>query len=105
MRDSLPTTWLDLGIALLGGAALGVVFFGWLWLTVRHIVGAEGGLAILVASYLGRCAVLFLGLWWIGQGDPIRLLAAGGAIIAIRSLGVWAPFASLQVTVNANEAD
>lgn len=103
--DISPGTWRDLGVALLGGAALGVAFFGWLWLTVRHIVEAESALAILVASFLGRCAMLLLGLWWIGQGDPIRVLAAGGAIIATRSLWAWAPGAAAPETVDANEVD
>ena len=79
---------LDISMAALAGAALGLVFVGGLWLTVRRAANLR--LAIVAVSFLARSAILLVGLWWVGREDPARMLACGAAALATRSLVVRA---------------
>jgi F1F0 ATPase subunit 2 len=53
----MPGT-LTLTLLLLGGLALGIVFFGGLWLTVRALPSARYPTALAIASFWGRTALV-----------------------------------------------
>jgi F1F0 ATPase subunit 2 len=61
------------GAVLLGGGALGAVFFGGLWWTVqRGAVSAVPGRWFL-GSLVLRTAVVLAGFYVLGAGQPLRL--------------------------------
>lgn len=53
---------LQLGLVLLAGVGLGVLYFGGLAWTVRRLV-AGGGVLLTLFSFLLRSAVLLAGFW------------------------------------------
>jgi F1F0 ATPase subunit 2 len=54
---------------LLCGAAIGAVFFGGLWLTVRFGVASRWGAALFAGSLLLRTAIALGGFYLVVQGD------------------------------------
>ena len=70
MRD-----WLTLSVALFAGVALGLIFFGGLWWTVRR--GLESSRAALwfLASLLVRTAIAIAGFLLVCGDDWRRWLA------------------------------
>lgn len=70
-------------LAALGGFALGLLFFGGLWLTVQKgIVSAHPALLFLTSSLL-RTAIVIGGFLFISADNPARLLfAVGGFVLA-----------------------
>jgi F1F0 ATPase subunit 2 len=50
--------WLHLGLSVAAGAALGTVYFGGLWLTVRSLPGVSRPALWTVASFVVRTAVV-----------------------------------------------
>lgn len=70
----------------LAGAALGWLFFGLLWLTVRLLPTARRPALLAGVSYPARLVLLAGGLWWISAGDPVRLLAALLGLLVARSV-------------------
>lgn len=67
---------LWLALALAGGVALGVVYFGGLWLTVREMQATSMSGLLPVGSFVGRAAVALLGFYILAGGQLTRLLAA-----------------------------
>jgi F1F0 ATPase subunit 2 len=68
------------------GAALGWLFFGLLWLTVRLLPTARRPALLAGVSYPARLLLLAGGLWLISAGDPWRLLAALLGLLIARSV-------------------
>ena len=70
---------MDSSLALLlsgmAGAALGVVFFGGLWWTVRKAVSARQPALWFFGSLLLRMAIVLPGFYFVSGGDWRRLLA------------------------------
>ena len=68
--------WLILSVALFTGMALGLIFFGGLWWTVRR--GLESSRAALwfLASLLVRTAIVIAGFLLVCGDDWRRWLAA-----------------------------
>ncbi|MDX1433640.1 MAG: ATP synthase subunit I [Gammaproteobacteria bacterium] len=75
-------------IALLGGAALGALYLGTLWWTVRRVARARRRpVALLGLSLALRLAVVLAGFYAIAAGGHWeRLLAALIGFVAIRML-------------------
>lgn len=72
---------LWLALAVLAGAAAGLVFFGGLWYTVRRLAAAARPRLFLLQSFLLRTAVV-LGLLYLSAGGGLLPLAGYG-------LGFW----------------
>ena len=72
--------------ALAAGAALGVAFFGGLWLTVRKARQSRRPALLLAGSFVLRMALLLGGLYLIGAHDWRRLLAAAAGIALARTI-------------------
>lgn len=66
---------LLLSLACLAGAALGVVFFGGLWWTVRKGVTARQPALWFLGSALLRMAIVLPGFYFASGGQWRRLLA------------------------------
>ena len=79
------TTMVSLLTSALAGAALGGVFFGLLWATVRRLPDSRSPVLLLGLSYLLRLAIAVGGLWLIMAGDGWRLVAAIVGLVAMRS--------------------
>lgn len=70
-------TWI---LAAGVGAALGLAYFGGLWLTVSRALNCSKGAAWVPASGVLRLSLLAVGLALIGRGGPVSMLAALGGI-------------------------
>jgi F1F0 ATPase subunit 2 len=72
-------------MGLLAGVALGAVYFGGLWWTVREVTETGGPLK-LVASFVVRAAVVLVGFYLMLQAGLLALGAAMLAFIGVRML-------------------
>lgn len=77
-------TWTLVWLAaLLAGVALGCVFFGGLWWTVRHGASSPTPARWFLASLLLRTGTVLFGFYLVGAGQPLRLgLCMLGFLIA-----------------------
>ncbi|HLS29580.1 MAG TPA: ATP synthase subunit I [Flavobacteriaceae bacterium] len=74
---------LTLLLALLGGIALGVLFFGGLWLTVRKGLTSKRPTLFFMGSLVLRMAIVLVGFYYIGAGNWKNMLVGlGGFLIA-----------------------
>lgn len=73
---------LLLGFAV--GAALGVFYFGALWVTVSRVAVVRRPVAILAASFLLRMAAVIGVMIWFFGGRPMRLIGCLAAFVAAR---------------------
>ena len=62
-------------MALLAGLALGIVFFGGLWWTVRRGLSSQQAGLWFSASLLLRTGITVTGFYFVSQGEWPRLLA------------------------------
>jgi F1F0 ATPase subunit 2 len=79
MNETL--TWLLAGLA---GAALGVIFFGGLWWTVRKAVSSGHPARWFLGSGLLRTGVVLAGFYLVGGGHWQRLVGALAGFIVAR---------------------
>ncbi|MEX2470833.1 MAG: ATP synthase subunit I [Gemmatimonadota bacterium] len=72
-------------LGLAGGLAVGFVYFGALWVTVRRIPDARHPGSLLLASYAARLALAAAGFYGILRlGELPALLAALLGFLAMR---------------------
>lgn len=78
----MPLMELTMGFA--AGAALGGLFFGGLWLTVRRLPSTSTPALLALGSYVVRLAGLGLGLYAIVRlgGAPALLAAVVGLLVS-----------------------
>jgi F1F0 ATPase subunit 2 len=77
------------GLAVLAGAALGVVFYAGLWWTVQHAATFQRpGLSVL-ASLLLRMGVTLVGFYLVSGGDCARLLLCLLGFVLARAAVTW----------------
>lgn len=77
---------LPLALAGVAGVALGGVYFGGLWWTVREGVTSERPAALFLGSLILRMGLALGGLWWISAGHWERILAGLVGFIVARGL-------------------
>jgi F1F0 ATPase subunit 2 len=65
---------LKMTLAWLAGAALGVMFFGGLWWTVRRGLSSQKPALWFLGSLLARMAVALTGFYFVSGGDWRRLV-------------------------------
>jgi F1F0 ATPase subunit 2 len=82
-----------LGLTFLAGMALGVFFFGGLWVTIRQIPTSTRPGMVLLASLILRMAVTLGTFMLIMDGSWQRLLACVAGFILMRQLLIrrWGP--------------
>lgn len=66
---------MDLFLALVAGAALGVIFFGGLWYTVRLGLRSKQSALIFAGSLIIRMAIVLAGFYYIGANSWQKMLA------------------------------
>jgi len=75
-------------LALSGGMALGVLFFGGLWFTVKMAVNAKIPALWFLGSLLLRVTLTMLGFYFIGSGNWLRLVICALGFFLARFLVV-----------------
>lgn len=66
---------LILLMAAIAGTALGVLFFGGLWWTVRKVATSPRPALLFLSSLLFRTSIVLTGFYWIGLGHWERIAA------------------------------
>ena len=73
-------------LVFLAGVALGIIFFGGLWFTVKKSINAKLPALMLSGSLFFRIAVTMLGFYLVGVGNWQRLLICLLGFITARFL-------------------
>jgi F1F0 ATPase subunit 2 len=68
------TETLTLTLAWIAGVALGAIFFGGLWWTVRRACASENPALWFFGSLLLRMSIALVGFYFVSAGDWQRLL-------------------------------
>jgi F1F0 ATPase subunit 2 len=74
---------------LIGGIALGGLFFGGLWLTVKKAVGSKYVSLWVLASSLLRTGIALTGFYFVADGNWQRLLVCVLGFIIARFITMW----------------
>lgn len=74
--------------ALIAGAGLGLFYFGLLWVTVRRIPHARRPGLLVLASLLGRLAVVIAVFFFVMNGRWERLAACLLGFLIVRQVMV-----------------
>lgn len=77
---------VSLMLALLAGLALGLLYFGGLWLTVRRLARTRRPAPLFALSLLLRMALTLAGFYLVMDGSWQRMLACLAGFIAVRQL-------------------
>lgn len=85
--------WAGIILSFAAGAALGLVFFGGLRLTVERLLTAKNPALLFLASLVLRSAAVVAGLYYVGAGDVRRLVAAVAGLFLMRAalFRLWGP--------------
>ena len=74
---------LHITVAFAAGLALGIVFFGGLWFTVKNVVKSKIPALWIFLSFFIRMSITLLGFYFISMGSWQRLLIClAGFVIA-----------------------
>lgn len=76
----------NIGVALLAGAASGIIFFGGLWWTVRRGLSSATPAAWFIGSFVLRTGIVVPGFYFVYCGDWRRLLACTMGFLAARGM-------------------
>ena len=79
-------TWLFAGLA---GAALGVIFFGGLWWTVRKVASSGHPARWFLVSGALRTGIVLAGFYLVGGGHWQRLVGTLAGFILARLAVMW----------------
>ena len=71
-------------LGLISGIALGVFFYGGLWMTVQRMPAARHPAALVLGSLVVRMAVVLAGFLWLTRGRWQNALAILLGLIAGR---------------------
>jgi F1F0 ATPase subunit 2 len=72
--------------ALFTGFALGLLYFGGLWLTVRRMATAQSPALLFIVSFVVRAAVVVAGFYLIMDGRWERAAGCMGGLLLARTL-------------------
>lgn len=78
--------WVIWVLAFVAGIALGLIFFGGLWLTVKRTVSSKRPAVLFLGSLLLRVSVALVGFYFVSQGSWQRLLFCLVGFIVARYL-------------------
>lgn len=70
------------------GMALGTVFFGGLWMTLRRLPASTSPYLLVPLSGLIRTAVVVCGIWFFSNGDPLGIVCGLGGFVAMQAIAV-----------------
>jgi F1F0 ATPase subunit 2 len=80
-----------LTLSSLAGAALGVIFFGGLWWTVRSGLGSKVPAVWFLASLGLRTSMVLTGFYFVTRGDWRNSLACLLGFLTARAGAAWLP--------------
>lgn len=80
---------LALMLALGAGGALGAVFFGGLWWTIRKGVASQRPALWFVGSFLVRVSLTLVGFFFVSGGNWKRLAACLAGFLLARLIVTW----------------
>jgi F1F0 ATPase subunit 2 len=83
------TEGFHLVLALAAGVLLGVLFFGGLWWTVRHVLTRERAALWFMGSLLLRTGITVAGFYLVADGHWQRLALCVLGFIAARLAVQW----------------
>jgi F1F0 ATPase subunit 2 len=89
LEKKAMTTTHTIILPLIVGIALGCLFFGGLWLTVKKAVGLKYAALWVSASSLLRTAVVLAGFYFVAVGNWQKLLICVLGFIAARFIIMW----------------
>lgn len=70
----METNPILLGLSFIWGAALGLFYFGGLWITLKHISRANRPKSWLGLSFVIRISFIMIGFWAIIRKDPAAFI-------------------------------
>jgi len=76
-------------LSMLCGIALGAVFYGGLWWTVRRLATLSRPALAVIISMLLRMGIALGGLYLVGRGDWVRLLSCLLGFLLARVAVTW----------------
>jgi len=80
---------INMVLAFVGGLALGIFFFGVLWLTVKKAVTTKIPALWLFGSFFLRKGITMVGFYFISSGSWKRLVVCVAGFIAARFLVIF----------------
>jgi F1F0 ATPase subunit 2 len=85
--------WVSLVPSLIAGLALGIFYFGGLWLTVRRLPGARQPALLALGSLVGRLGVSLLVMYLVTSGEWARIGVCLLGFFVMRTILVqrWKP--------------
>ena len=92
-------------ISFIAGVALGIAFFGGLWLTIQKALSAKRPAVWFIASLLIRSALVIGGLYWATGQRWQRLLVSMFGFILSRFLVLYVKKALFEKKLPAEEGD
>ena len=69
---------------LVVGVALGVIFFGGLWLTLQRLPISRRPYLLTLSSVMVRMAAVLWGIWYFSDGDPVGIAAGMCGFVALQ---------------------
>ena len=75
---------LNTAMTLIAGLALGIIFFGGLWLTVRKMIHSKKPALWLLSSFIFRVGITLVGFYFVGAGNMQKILICLVGFIAAR---------------------
>ncbi|SDD11441.1 ATP synthase subunit I [Williamwhitmania taraxaci] len=66
--------YLFMILVLLVGLALGTLFFGGLWFTVKKTINAKAPAIWFISSFFLRVSIVMIGFYFVAQGSWQRLI-------------------------------
>ncbi len=97
---------LQLLLSLLTGMALGGIFFGGLWWTIRRGLMSAHPAALFLASGLLRMGVTLAGFYFVSDGQWQRLLLClAGFLVARALVTLWTRKFAAGLVSEIREAD
>lgn len=80
------SSFMAMLLAWAAGMGLGLFYFGGLWLTVRQLPTRRYAIALFLASFVGRTALVLAGFYFVMGGHWERMLACLAGFIIVRQL-------------------
>lgn len=79
-------TMPSLAFGLVLGVSLAVIYFACLWATTQRVVRSARPVRLLCISFAIRGTALLAGLYWLANGDALRLVGVLVGVVLIRTL-------------------
>lgn len=76
-------------VAFVAGMALGVLFFGGLWYTVKKIITAKMPALWVMGSFMVRIGIVLTGFYFISSGSWQRLISCLVGFITARFIVIY----------------